>query len=56
VEPDAIVSNPSDFHHGAQAAVFEDRSEGFPIMSIRRPWKGAAGNPIAFVFGDLTFN
>jgi hypothetical protein len=26
VEPSAIVSKPRDFHHGARAAVFEDRS------------------------------
>ena len=49
VEPDTSVLKPYDFHHGAQAAVFDDRSEGFPIMSIRRPRNGAAGNPIAFV-------
>jgi hypothetical protein len=59
VEPEAIVSKPYDFHHGAQASVSEDRSKGFPIMSIRRPRNAAAGNPIAFVafhHGGLTFN
>ena len=59
VEPDTSVLKPYDFHHGSQAAVFEDRSEGFPIMSIRRPGNGAAGNPIAFVVstsGGLPFN
>jgi hypothetical protein len=58
LESDAIVSKPYDFHHRTLAAVFEDRSEGFP-MSIRRPRNGAACNPIAFVafhHGGLTFN
>ena len=42
VEPDTSILKSYDFHHGAQAAVFEDLSEGVPIMGIRRPGNGAA--------------
>jgi len=38
VEPDTSVAKPYNFHHGAQATVFEDRSEGFPITRIGPKW------------------